>query len=400
MWCGLLGTATVARPPLPIGAWGDIGITGKKGHYRASARYRGKDGRTRVFSRFRPTKGAARQALLDHFTDMSTADRSGTLLPESRTSELLDEWLARYTAAKNPPQTTRKAYKRAVGIASQRVGGLRIVEASTARLDAAVQAVEGDKGAETSRQVAGALRQAFALALRLGATASNPALGIEVKTPTAAPVRAMTADEVQALRKGARDFEAKPTTSTRPWRREVAAAVDVMLGTGVRIGELAGLRWGDVDLSSVPAMITVSAIVSLDEVGVSRQERTKTASSERVLYLPAFATKALREHRAKALDDSAGSPVFPNERGGWWDTSGIRRRFREVRVLAELEWVTPKTLRKTVATAVYNADGLDHAGQQLGHSEVGVTSKHYVQQSNMGPVEVVGVLDSFIQSVS
>ena len=90
----------MARPPLPIGAWGDIGITGVKGRYRAAARYRGKDGRTRVFSRFRPTKGGLRQALLDHFTDMSTADRSGTLLPESRTSELLDEWLVRYTAAK------------------------------------------------------------------------------------------------------------------------------------------------------------------------------------------------------------------------------------------------------------------------------------------------------------
>lgn len=353
-----------------------------------------------MFSRFRPTKGAARQALLDHFTDMSTADRSGTLLPESRVFELLDEWLIRYKAAKNPPQTTQKAYQRAVNIASERVGGLRIVEASTARLDAAVQGVEADRGAETSRQVAGAIRQAFALALRLGAVSVNPALGIEVTTPDAAPVRAMTAGEVQALRKGAREFEAAPTLSTRPYRREFAAAVDVMLGTGVRIGELAGLRWGDVDLTSVPATVTVSAIVTLDKVGVSRQERTKTTSSERVLYLPAFATKALREHRAKAQDHDDDAPVFPNEAGGWWDTSGIRRRFRDVRKLAELDWVTPKTIRKTVATAVYNADGLDHAGQQLGHSEVGVTSKHYVQASNLGPVEVVGVLDSFIQSVS
>lgn len=390
----------MARPPLPIGAWGDIGITGVKGRYRAAARYRGKDGRTRVFSRFRPTKGAARQALLDHFTDMSTADRSGTLLPESRTSDLLDEWLARYTAAKNPPQTTRKAHARAVGIAGEHVGGLRIVEASTARLDAAVQAVAAKRGVETSRQVAGVLRQGFGLALRLGAVSVNPALGIEVKTATAEPVRAMTADEAARLRKHARDFEAMPTASTRPWRREIAAAVDVMLGTGVRIGELAGLRWGDVNLTTVPATMTVGAIVTLDEVGVSRQERTKTASSERVLYLPAFATKALREHRGKALDDSDDSPVFPNERGGWWDTSGIRRRFREVRKLAELDWVSPKTIRKTVATAVYNSDSLDNASQQLGHSEVGVTSKHYVQQSNMGPVEVVGVLDSFIQRVS
>ena len=191
-----------------------------------------------------------------------------------------------------------------------------------ARLDAAVQAVAAKRGVETSRQVAGVLRQGFGLALRLGAVSVNPALGIEVKTATAEPVRAMTADEVQARCKASRDFEAMPTRSTRPWRREIAAAIDVMLGTGVRIGELAGLRWADVDLSSVPATMTVSAIVTLDEVGVSRQERTKTASSERVLYLPRFATEALRKHRKKALDDSDDSPRLPER--GWRVVGHVR----------------------------------------------------------------------------
>ena len=64
--------------------------------------------------------------------------------------------------------------------------------------------------------------------------------------------------------------------------------------------------------------------------------------------------------------------------------------------MAGLDWVSPKTIRKTVATAIYSADGLDNASQQLGHSEVGVTAKHYVQRLNIGPAGVVGVLDEWL----
>ncbi|AZL08582.1 hypothetical protein [Brevibacterium aurantiacum] len=56
--------------------------------------------------------------------------------------------------------------------------------------------------------------------------------------------------------------------------------------------------------------------------------------------------------------------------------------------------------REPVATAIYSADGLDNASQQLGHSEVGVTAKHYVQRLNIGPSGVVGVLDDWLQSAS
>lgn len=55
---------------------------------------------------------------------------------------------------------------------------------------------------------------------------------------------------------------------------------------------------------------------------------------------------------------------------------------------------------RTVATAIYSADGLDNASQQLGHSEVSVTAKHYVQRLNIGPSGVVGVLDGWLQSAS
>lgn len=92
--------------------------------------------------------------------------------------------------------------------------------------------------------------------------------------------------------------------------------------------------------------------------------------------------------------------MFASETGTWRDPSNYRAHFRQVRKIAELDWVTPKTIRKTVAKTIYTADGLDNSSQQLGHSEVGVTEKHYVQRLNIGPAGVVGVLDEWLQSAS
>ena len=116
--------------------------------------------------------------------------------------------------------------------------------------------------------------------------------------------------------------------------------------------------------------------------------------------MPSIAAEALRRKAAERELLPESEAVFPSEVGTWRNPSAYRVHFRQVRRIAELDWVTPKTIRKTVATTIYTADGLDNASQQLGHSEVGVTAKHYVQKLNIGPQGVVGVLDAWFQSAS
>jgi hypothetical protein len=57
--------------------------------------------------------------------------------------------------------------------------------------------------------------------------------------------------------------------------------------------------------------------------------------------------------------------------GTWRTPSSYRVHFRQVRELAGLEWVVPRSISKTVATTIYGADGLDNASKQLGHPEIG-----------------------------
>lgn len=384
----------MSRPPLPVGTWGDISAWKEEpGAWRAHARYRGRDGRTRSYSRRRATKGAAVAALREAMVSMQVGDRSGEITPESRVSDLLDYWLATWKVAKPRKINTVRTYERALKLATQRVGGLRIGEATTGALEAAVNGVRDANGVEAGRQVKGVLNQAFAAALRLDLIGANPVGGVSSRSSVLEDVRTLTGGEISDLRGAAREWERMPrpkASRPRPPRR-IAASIDVLIGTGVRTGELLALRRDeDVDLASVPALLDVSGTIVRDG-GAIRQPTPKTKTSERSSYLPTFAAESVREFMEETPAAPSGA-LFASTAGTWWDPSNYRVAFREVRKIAGLEWVTPKSLRKTVATAL----GLDLGSAQLGHSGTAVTAKHYVEQLRIGPGEVVGIMDGLV----
>lgn len=388
----------MARPPLPIGTWGDIAVTREAtNRWRASARYRGQDGRTRTYSRRRATRGEARRALIDHLSSQRDTTMGGTISRASTVTVLADQWLTTWLANGSRTSGTVRTYRSQLKKITARLGEVRIGEVTTGLLDAIVQGVRRDSGDETARQVRVLLVQIFSEAVRLDALSANPATHTRTVTVRRPQVRTMTAAEVRRLRTAAASWEGAPRVSTRPWARfPIAASIDLMLGTGVRVGEMLGLRWDeDVDLGPTPT-IRVAGTVARDEDGRTvRQPAPKSESSERVLYLPRFAVASLTAHRVAAPLSECGA-VFPSSTGTWMDADNYRARFREVRAIAGLGWVTPHTIRATVATQVYRAGDLATASSQLGHSEVGVTSRHYVERENRGPAEVVGLLDDFV----
>ncbi len=211
----------------------------------------------------------------------------------------------------------------------------------------------------------------------------------------------MTGAEVSALRAAAAKWEARPRKNTRPWPKlRIGVCIDVMLGTGLRVGELLALRWSDLDLVSDNPTVTVSGTIVYGEDGrVKRQELSKSRSSERVLYLPQFTVASLRSYWHDLDHKPENDAIFPTSVGSWMHKDNFSGRFRQVRAMAQgvdLSWVTTHTIRKTVATQVYRSSDLKDASQQLGHSEVGVTSRHYIEHENRGPAEVVALLDRFV----
>ena len=155
----------------------------------------------------------------------------------------------------------------------------------------------------------------------------------------------MTAEEVRALRAAARASEATPVTANKPVRREIADSIDVMLGTGVRTGELLGIRWHDVDLDADLPTVSVMGTVTrgADGEGMIYQPAPKSETSKRILYLPAIAVDAMRR--------TVRRPGVPGRvRGDLsirdWDVAGsveLPCPLSAGTEIAKLDWVSPKT---------------------------------------------------------
>ncbi len=85
--------------------------------------------------------------------------------------------------------------------------------------------------------------------------------------------------------------------------------------------------------------------------------------------------------------------VFTNRDGSWVSLANMRRSLRAA-LPEDLKWVTPHSLRRTVATVVRDEHGPAIAQQQLSHAKLSTTETHYLQRQTRGP-DVRATLDRF-----
>jgi integrase len=79
---------------------------------------------------------------------------------------------------------------------------------------------------------------------------------------------------------------------------EILPVAVMAIGTGMRRGELCGLRWGDLDFDT--GVVTVNH--SLEETNAGLRLRVpKSRSGRRLISLPAFVTETLRAHRVRQI---------------------------------------------------------------------------------------------------
>lgn len=146
----------------------------------------------------------------------------------------------------------------------------------------------------------------------------NPTDGVTPPKETAREIEPLTLQEAERLLKCARNT-----------RYEALFAL--ALGTGLRWGELAGLRWGDVDLSA--GTLQVKRIVAEARGQILVQE-PKTKAGRRRVPIPGFAAGALRDHRSK--QSAPPHPRKGNFHAEHWqplrEKAGVpRARFHDLR---------------------------------------------------------------------
>lgn len=204
----------------------------------------------------------------------------------------------------------------------------------------------------------------------------NPAKEAELRKPKKRTKTAPTADELAGLR----DAVAKWQTPVK--RTNLLGIVDMITATGARPNEVLALRWSDFDLAATPPTVTISGtLVELrgtreDGGGVVRQDFPKSDAGYRTLSLPSWAAAQAMEMRVLSVSDR----VFPNEKGGWLSLRNIDARFRDARG-EKFKDVTLYSYRRSVATLIDAALGMEKAAKQLGHESPAITGRHYVKRA-------------------
>lgn len=379
------------RPPTPIGAWGRISrqLTAS-GQWRARARFRDYTGRTVQVEAWGPS-GASAQRRLEAMLRERAAAAGEDVTPDMRLHVLGRLWLAECESSERAPQTVDRYRDVLVRIVDPGLGQLRIREATVGALDRFLKATAATRPGQ-AKHAKVVLAGMLGLAVRHDALRTNPIRDVVLPRQRRQPVRALTVDDVAALRRGVELWIAAPEQVGRRRTPDLLDVVDLLLATGARVGEICALRWDDVDLISDRATVTISGtLVRVAGEGLMRQPHPKTASGHRTVTLPRFAVETLMRRQVNALPN-AWNVVFPSSTGTLRDPHNLRRQWRDARAAAGFDWVTPHTFRKTVATMIDRETTTAHATAQLGHSNSAVTTAHYVQRAAMAP-DVSGVLE-------
>jgi integrase len=364
----------MARPELPLGAYGKITTTESSAGFTSITKFRDMDGVVRRVKRNGKTAAAAERTLKAALINRQAPVKDAAVEPGSKFSKVAELWFTEFEQLVGSGQrssgsldTYRSIYRTHVDPA---LGALRMREVTTPVVDRALSAIK-KKSTSRARTAKIVISGVMRCAARHGAVTVNPVreVGRIDSTPARQP-RSLTAEErTQWL--DAVEAEEK----SRRW--DLPDLTRMMLATGCRIGECLAIGWTEVDLESEEVDIAWH-LVRETGVGLTRKISTKSGKKgERLVPLPGWAVTMLKRRRA-AIGDGV-EPVFPDSLGGWRDPSNVRRVWREVRDKAEMDGLVSHTLRKTVASFLDDANvSTRKISDQLGHAKVSMTQDRYL----------------------
>lgn len=429
------------RPALELGELGDISYSEIKDGadkivgYRARARWRRpSDGVIVPKEKTGRSKSAAKAALRKYVEDLNRSAGPGSSLitPDTKIPDLADLWLAECELDEGIDDASVELYRGEINPTVRRVrkdgtpdrrvdpdairiktafAGLSVRELTAPRVKAHEAAIlaKGQKAKAKLHRII--LKGMMNLAVQHGAIlpGAHPVSGLKAIRQGSPDVRALTELEFAELRVQLRAYcrgEAIPGGAPAGRRRAASLlqVLEILIATGARPGEVLGLRKCDVhrpERVGDPWTIDIFGTTKprpKAQGGTFRQAHTKTGpEGNRSMVLPRFAVAVLLEMGAAFWEPEDESPVFPSQTGRWRLPASIRQVWIEARG-DRFAWVSPRTLRKTVATVIAQEYGSEQAARQLGHRKGSkVTELHYIDRPVLAP-DSTPALERFVGS--
>ena len=237
----------------------------------------------------------------------------------------------------------------------------------------------------TVLQIHRILHAALAQAVRWQLLERNPADAVTAPRKTAREAASLGAREIPKLLEEVRG-------------KSVELPTLIALGTGMRLGEVLGLRWQDVDLDGATARVRQTLQITMEF------DTPKSHRSSRTLTLPAFLVETLRRHRKAQnerrlmlgecwheldliCDRADGLPLRP-------DT--VSKQFRTIARAAGLP-ISFHGLRHTHASLMLAAGtDLKVTSARLGHSSISITADLYTHVASEQDRKAADALDAHV----
>jgi integrase len=354
---------------------GTVGRRGASWFYVVDTQSEGEP-RKQLWKRGFKTKGEA----LDALAKVTGQVREKTFVQPSK--QTLGEFLAEWLEAVRPhlKPTTFGGYERNINAhVVPAIGQVKLQDLTAARLQALYGSLTkrdgGELSSRTKLHVHAVLRTALAAAVKWGRIQRNPANRDLCDAPK---------------------VRAKPLT-TAPWSPEEMqrflqanasdrhyAAWLLLATTGLRRGELLGLRWTDLDLEG--GVLSVGQTLTTVRSHLVFQDSAKTDGSTRRMRLSPVALAALRTHRARQLEERlAFGPayqdhglVFAKEDGSPLHPEVFLRLFQRRAKAAGLPVIRLHDVRHSWATHALQAGIAPKVvSSRLGHANIRVTLDIY-----------------------
>jgi integrase len=327
------------------------------------------------------TKREAEAALSSALAAWGVGDRRATVQPSTQPLGVyLDGWLEARRPGVKP--STHQSYADVVNAwVRPHLGGVPLRDVTAQRLlrlysELRESGGRGGKalGSRSVQLTATVLRMAFADAVEQGLLARSPVDDIPRRqrpTHRAVQVQSRVWDGDQAAA-----FLASSSDSR--WYPLFAAA----LGTGMRRGELCGLRWSDVDLEAGTLSVRASRVL----VGGQPVEGDPKSGKGRRVDLDAGTVAVLRRWRTVQLEERmAWGPawvdsgyVFTREDGEPIHPESASTAFEHASKKSELPAIRFHDLRHTHATIALAAGVHPKVVQErLGHADISMTLQLY-----------------------
>lgn len=334
------------------------------------ARWRDPDGRQR--GRTFPTRRAAAEFLATRMLALNGRSHMSQGLQRLTVQAVYDMYARDVMAQLRP--SSRQNYSVAARNFLGTFGRWPVTRVTHASVQSWVSDLSRVKGPETVRMAYSVLSLTLGHAVKIGVLPENPCRGVRRPPPAPPRMTILTVRELMAL------------ADSRPRGRGAILTMGLM---GLRWSEMAGLRWGAVDLDTRRLVVRERVTVVGGRIDCGRP---KTPASIRHLVIPETLVAELKP--PTPYDPLA--LVFPSPRGLPDRVDNWRRRIRWGAAVEAIghPTLTPHDLRRTFGSLARAAGAdLKYIQRAMGHASITTTARTYAHLYDTETAQVSAAID-------